>query len=391
MKRSVSTRIMLFVMICTLIITSVPVYAVSDTSTSDTTVVGTDIPFDYDRYIEIQDDLDVVMTKIKKYSREEENKDANITSKLSTNEYDTLVLEREQLLNELDSMGAVLDLETLAKFPAPSSTQTRSGLTGNLAELAEYYANWFLFSGYEYTKTYNGKSYQTCVVTVRDIAGNSGLLTSVNNEAELVSDSESASADSLNEVINTCFGLFADELSSTLDLGRIKTWVVSTTFSAFASLVKSGTIVIRDNCASYNYRVGLETNLYYGYVWDDDADEWVYCVSSGKVYGDEEHVLSYWKYVGGNGGQYDWEEERITSEYSKTTVGISQLASLAAQIYSNNGDRAPSYSESYQMDSIIVERKWNGRGNFVELGDDFIFHPVSCARPGDLWTLGTLN
>ena len=130
MKRSISTRIMLFVMICTLIITSVPVYAVSDTSTSDTTVVGTDIPFDYDRYIEIQDDLDVVMTKIKKYSREEENKDTNITSKLSTNEYDTLVLEREQLLNELDSMGAVLDLETLAKFPAPSSTQTRSGLTG---------------------------------------------------------------------------------------------------------------------------------------------------------------------------------------------------------------------------------------------------------------------
>ena len=199
-------------------------------------------------------------------------------------------------------------------------------------------------------------------------------------------------ADDFSEIADTGFGIFADNLSSMFDLGQISSWAVSTLFSAFVSAINTGTIIIKNaKTLYYTYQVGLETQLYYGYVWDANAEEWVYCVSSGKVYVDEGHTLNYYKYNGGSGSQYKWENESKRREYSVSSVGIGELCSKAVAAYSNSGDSSPSYKESYQISELEVKRRWGGSGSFLSIGNNFVFKPVCCMRPGDLWTLGSLG
>lgn len=396
MRKSNFIKLTTITLVGCMLFSSLPVSATSTSPSENKTVVGTDIPFDYDKYIDIHSELDGVMAKIRKYSEDTAKNEPALFSATSNNEYDTLLEERDALLEELDSIGANLDLETLSKFPAPTSNQTsaqtRSDLTGNLADLAEYYENWFEFTGYEQDVTYNGNTYTACVVTVRDIAGNSGLLTSAYNEVDLITKSKSATAEGIAEIFDTGFGIFADELSGLLDWGRVKSWVVSNLFSDLVKLMDSGTIIINSSDSFYEYKIGLETNLYFGYIWDDSADEWVYCASSGKVYVDEEHTLNYMKFNGGSGSQYTWDAEGpISINYSLTTLTPRELCSVAAQLYSDSGDSTPYYNECYQLYELEVKRQWGGNGAYKSLGNDFVFNPVCCDSPGDLWTLGSLN
>lgn len=384
MKMGKILRMVACIVTVCIIFASVPVFAASNAVSVGKKIAGTDIPFEYDRYEELNEDLDAVMSKILSYN--------NSPNSISTydSEYATLISERDRLLNELDSIGAILDSETLSKLPAPASGLSLEGeceLTGNLADLAEYYENWFLFEGYEEYIYYNGKTYHACVVSVRD-KGN-GLLTNTYGNVEIISQSKAQSAKNFSEIADTAFGVFADELSGLLDLGRVSSWAVSTLFSAVVEGINSGTIVIQDaNTLYYEYLVGLETQLYYGYVWDSDTEEWVYCVSSGIVYANENHTLNYYKYNGGTGSQYSWENESCKRNYSIVSVGKSEVCSKAVAAFSNSGDSSPSYKESYQISEIEVKRRWGGKGSFLSLGNDFVFHPVRCIRPGDLWTLG---
>lgn len=91
------------------------------------------------------------------------------------------------------------------------------------------------------------------------------------------------------------------------------------------------------------------------------------------------------------GSQY--EERSVTSSknYSITPANQSDLCYISAQLYSNYGNNAPSYYETYQLNGLEVKRKWSGNAYYQELGDDFYYYIVSCDSPGDLWTLGSLN
>ena len=146
MKMGKILRMVACIVTVCIIFASVPVFAASNAVSVGKKIAGTDIPFEYDRYEELNEDLDAVMSKILSYN--------NSPNSISTydSEYATLISERDRLLNELDSIGAILDSETLSKLPAPASGLSLEGeceLTGNLADLAEYYKNWFLFEGYE--------------------------------------------------------------------------------------------------------------------------------------------------------------------------------------------------------------------------------------------------
>ena len=145
MKKIISA----FVCICLVITLSLSSSATS-TLTSDIVKSASGGYFSKTEYNTIRNEMHTVSSETKIIEQ---------NGLVSSDDYTELEEEFQNLKNSLFNIGAVLDIEMLEKLPAPSSyaiTPTAwpeegdcDPLTGSLADLAEYYENWFLFCGYE--------------------------------------------------------------------------------------------------------------------------------------------------------------------------------------------------------------------------------------------------
>ena len=335
------------------------------------------------------------MNEISSQIRQIERTNATLSRK---SEYDELYDKFDELHQELDSMGAVLDNEMLAQLPAPSSINISPAswpsegdcdpLTGSLADLAEYYENWFEFCGYEAPYSIGNEDYTTFIVHVRDISGNGGLLTSAYNETDIMTDQECANADDFSEIASTFFQYAATGISTALELSNFGSWIMSQMFYGLVAAIDSGSIIIDTSMrTNYSLDVDLITQLIYVYLWDEENDEWIYCLSSSDVYINETHSFTYREYVGGSGSGYEQKHVSNTRNGTIPYSGIDEdkLPQLAVGLYVSNNNSIPTYSTSYQIDKLELKRRWGNSGNLKKVAE---YYAVTCDRPGDLWTLG---
>ena len=384
MKKIISA----FVCICLVITLSLSSSATS-TLTSDIVKSASGGYFSKTEYNTIRNEMHTVSSEMKILEQ---------NGLVSSDDYTELEEEFQNLKNSLFNIGAVLDIEMLEKLPAPSSyaiTPTAwpeegdcDPLTGSLADLAEYYENWFLFCGYEDEYRIGTEVYKTFIVHVKDLETNQGLLTNTYHDVTAISKNEMANASGISEIASTLFGYAGDLVSGELGFGFIGSWAVSQMFSTLFNAINSGTIIIdQSNDTYYTMTVLLETQPIYVYLWDDSADEWIYCLSSSDIYVDEVHNFVYRKYVGASGSSYELETATInhSPEIPLNAIEEDRLSELAVGLYVSNNETIPTYSTSYQISELRLMRKRDYFGVPEEMG---VFYPIICERPGDLWTLG---
>ncbi len=369
MKRSIS-----FIILISVLLTTLAPFVVA----VDAEPIVTETSIDVCEFNRIHEELSSVIAEIR-----ELQKQGNTTSM----EYQELRMNHQDLIQQLDDIGAVIDTATLTQLPAPSSQPNMRTLPDNLADLEEYYNEWFVFSGYEETISYIGRTYRAYIVTVteRD-TGNSdenSLLFTTEGGFSIIKENEYIDANTFTELMSTAFQFSADCISGALELTPLETAVLSTAFSAFVTAANSGTIVIKGKQAYSTLILDATTSLKYTYVWDDTNDEWVYCLSSSRVKVNAHVYLYYYEKIN---GVYELMNTKKKYSYSLLGYPLSELGSAAVSLYVSNNHNAPTYNVCYQPSVFKVDRKLFGRGNFKNLTE---FPLVSCERPGDLWQLGS--
>lgn len=337
----------------------------------------------------------VDLDKVESLNNELSRINAEIRSITHSSDFDLshlqeLEADREELISQLEDVGALASTEMLATLPTDTDNEVNihaaSTLPDNLADLEEMYSPWFLFEGYEETIYSGGQYYRAYIVTIKNRdAENSLLMTNSGSTITMISKTEAIGLGSMNALLSSGFDVVADLIYGALDTNIVKQCILSAVFPIVYNTIDRYSVTVNLPADVYMYFATLESQISYAYVWDDNSDSWVYCASTSRLYVDETHTLYTTEYVGGQGSQY---QNRIHTTYDDFVVRgypLVDLGTAATNLYIFNGEQAPNQAPAYQVGDITLYRKL-GSSN---VGEPFVtINAVTCARPGDLWTLG---